>query len=95
MVDRRLTSDEYNGLNQIASKTKMDCWFYILEEENKDVILDLENNKKLSIEEGVSQLMEGIVEPLTEYGLSDDEIAAIEKLFEEINGNETEELEWI
>ena len=49
-MDRRLTGDEYNALNQIASKTKMDCWFYILEEDERDVILDLENDKKLSLD---------------------------------------------
>lgn len=90
-MERRLTGDEYNGLNQIASKTKMDCWFYILEEDDRDVILDLENGKKLSIEAGVSQLMEGIVDPLTEYGLSDEERTAVEKLFDEINREEMEE----
>ena len=90
-MDRRLTGDEYNALNQIASKTKMDCWFYILEEDERDVILDLENDKKLSLEEGISQLMEGIIDPLTEYGLSEKEREAVEKLFEEINSNETEE----
>jgi len=90
-MDRRLTGDEYNALNQIASKTKMDCWFYILEEDERDVILDLENDKKLSLEEGISQLMEGIIDPLTEYGLSEEEREAVEKLFEEINSNETEE----
>ena len=90
-MDRRLTGDEYNALNQIASKTKMDCWFYILEEDERDVILDLENDKKLSLEEGISQLMEGIIDPLTEYGLSEEEREAVEKLFEEINCNETEE----
>lgn len=90
-MDRRLTGDEYNGLNQIASKTKMDCWFYILEEDERDVILDIENNKKLSLEEGISQLMEGIIDPLTEYGLSEEERDAVEKLFEEINSKETEE----
>lgn len=90
-MDRRLTGDEYNALNQIASKTKMDCWFYILEEDERDVILDLENDKKLSLEEGISQLMEGIIDPLTEYGLSEEEREAVEKLFEEINSKETEE----
>ena len=49
-MDRRLTGDEYNALNQIASKIKMDCWFYILEEDERDVILDLENDKKLSLD---------------------------------------------
>lgn len=88
--NRKLTGDEFNGLNKIASSTKMECWFYILEEVGKDVIWDVENNKILTIEEGVSQLMEGMVDPITEYGLTEDEIKAVEGIFEQINDTEEE-----
>ena len=50
----------------------------------------MENNRILSIEEGVSQLMEGMVEPITEYGLTDDEIKAVEVIFKQINDTEEE-----
>ena len=87
---RKLTGDEFNGLNKIASSTKMDCWFYIMEEVGRDVIWDIENNKILSMEEGVSQLIEGMVDPITEYGMTNDEIKAVEGLFKEINDMEEE-----
>lgn len=87
--NRKLSDDEFNGLNKIASSTKMDCWFYIMEEVGRDIIWDVENNKILSIEDGVSQLREGMVDPITEYGLTEDEIKAVEELFNKIN--ETEE----
>ncbi len=88
--NRKLTGDEFNGLNKIASSTKMDCWFYIMEEVGRDVIWDVENNKILSIEDGVSQLMEGMVDPITEYGLTEDEIKAVEGIFKQINETEEE-----
>ena len=88
--NRKLTGDEFNGLNKIASSTKMDCWFYIMEEAGRDVIWDVENNKILSIEDGVSQLLEGMVDPITEYGLNEDEIRAVEEIFKQINDMEEE-----
>ena len=81
---KQFTTDEFNGLNQIAAATKMDCWFSIQEKEDEDIIWDLENNKALSWEEGLSQLAEGIVDSLSDYKLSQDEIAAVEALFTEI-----------
>ncbi len=83
-MDRKLTADEYNGLNQIAKETKMDCWFSILEFGDKDVIWDMENNKVLSIEEGLSQFIEGVIDPLTNYRLSEDEIKAVDSLFKSV-----------
>ena len=88
--NRKLSDDEFNGLNKIASSTKMDCWFYIMEEVGRDIIWDVENNKILSIEDGVSQLMEGMVDPITKYGLTEDEIKAVEELFKQINDTEEE-----
>lgn len=86
--NRKLTGDEFNGLNKIASSTKMDCLFYILEDVGKDVIWDVKNNKILTIEEGVPQLMEGMVDPITEYGLTKDEIKAVEEIFKQIQMEE-------
>ena len=68
----------------------MDCWFYIMEEVGRDIIWDVENNKILSIEDGVSQLMEGMVDPITKYGLTEDEIKAVEGIFKQINETEEE-----
>lgn len=53
------SSDEYNVLNKIATKTKADCWFWLDHDDNgNDIILDLEENKQLEIEEGVGYLLE-------------------------------------
>ena len=91
-MDRKLTTDEYNGLNRIARATKMDCWFSILEFGDKDVIWDMENNIILSIEEGLSQFVEGVIDPLTDYHLSEGEIKAVDRLFKSVlDGGTTNE----
>ena len=40
---KTLTNIQYNTLNQIASRTKMDCWFDIRQNESfQDYVFDLE-----------------------------------------------------
>lgn len=78
----KLSNEAYNALNTIAEKTKMDCWFWIEERENEDVIRDLENGEYLTMKVGLSQFAEGIIDPLDEYGLSEDEKQAVIELFD-------------
>ena len=77
----KLSNEAYNALNTIAEKTKMDCWFWIEERENEDVIQDLENGEYLTLEVGLSQFAEGIIDPLDEYGLTEDEKKDVTELF--------------
>ena len=78
----KLSNEAYNALNTIAEKTKMDCWFWIEERENEDVIRDLENGECLTMEVGLSQFAEGIIDPLDHYGLCKDEMKAVIELFD-------------
>ena len=56
-----LTGEEYNVLNKIASKTKMDCWFSIEQgDDGKDYVYDIENGCRVTLVTGVDQLLEGI-----------------------------------
>ena len=56
-----LSSEEYELLKKIASKSKMDCWFSIRQtKKGDDYVYDLENRKRLSLRTGIRQLMEGI-----------------------------------
>ena len=56
-----LSSEEYDLLNKIARKSKMDCWFSIRQtKKGDDYIYDLENGKRLSLATGIYQLMVGI-----------------------------------
>ena len=58
---KTLTSEEYNVLNKIATKTKADCWFVLEQDEyGTDYVHDLEENENLSLVDGVSMLMEAI-----------------------------------
>lgn len=49
-----------------CQKTKMDCWFVILNDrEGKPYIYDLEGRKKVKAEIAVRQLMEGVEDPVS------------------------------
>lgn len=77
----KLTDDEYNVLNKIASKSKMDCWFWIETDENgEDFILDLENDdERLSLRDGIMQLCDGMTS-CSDYELTADELAVFGNL---------------
>lgn len=80
--DITLTTDEYNALEQIASATKMDCWFHIENHNGFDYVYDLENGCRLSIQNAVGQLLGGMVAPIEDpfYELSEEEVEAFKNL---------------
>lgn len=82
---KKLSENEYNGLNKIAHETKMDCWFFIIKSGEEDLIHDIENDEILTLANGLSQFAEGIIDPLDSYKLSDEEIEAVKNLFNEFN----------
>lgn len=71
---KKLTNEEWNVLNKIATASKMDCWFYLKEKDQfTDIVYDCENNKELSLYEGISMLDSGITS-LEDYNLSQQEM---------------------
>ncbi len=48
-----LSECQYNLLTSIASKSKMDCWFYIEQEDGEDYVKDIEEDKDLSLKDGI------------------------------------------
>ena len=81
----KLTVSEYNVLNKIADKTKMDCWFWLFQDKNgDDKVKDLEQGKVLSLKRGVSQLNEGIVS-YDLCGMNVEEIVEYEFLLRKLN----------
>lgn len=79
-----LSGDEYNLLNLIASRTKMNCWFYIAVNQNGgDFVFDIENRQHLTLRRGVLMLNEGIVPEL--LNLTDDEILVYSNLLRELD----------
>lgn len=79
-----LTNEECNILDQIASKSKMDCWFWIEETDEGHVIHDLEEDKRVSLKSGIEQLVEGIVEGADFYGLSENQVSVFENLLKRL-----------
>ena len=74
MKINKLSNEEFNVLNKISSKSKMDCWFYLKEKDQfTDIVYDCENNKELSLYEGISMLDSGITS-LEDYNLSQQEL---------------------
>lgn len=63
-----LTNEEYNLLVDIASHTKMDCWFDLRQDRRgNDYVYDMEQRKKISLRSGVRLLLEGIDEQFDSY----------------------------
>lgn len=83
-----ITNNAYNGLNKIASASKMDCWFSIRETtrlgQKHDCVYDIEAGKQVGWKDALNCLFDGITEPLDSdfYGLTPDEITAVKALFE-------------
>lgn len=73
-----LTESEYTVLDKIATKSKMDCWFQIRQDNGEDYVYDLEEGKRLSLKEGVNMLSEGVDYALC--GLTPEEICVYESL---------------
>lgn len=76
----RLTDEEYNILNQLATKTGQDCWFWLVERGGKngklftDVVKDLENNKYVALRNALPIFAEGIIDlNFWAYGLTEEE----------------------
>lgn len=85
---KTLTNEEYNVLNKIAYKTKIDCWFCI-KQDNKgtDYVYDLEENKRICLKTGVSQLIEGVdcIENYNACELSNNETYILKELLKKLN----------
>lgn len=79
MDTRRLSTEEYNTLQHIASATKTDCWFKLETDENgNDYIFDIEQNKALSWQDGLEMLDDAICwmgkDEFEEIGIEEEEI---------------------
>jgi hypothetical protein len=88
----KLTKEEYDVLNKIASISKMDCWFSIQESDDRttDFVVDLENGTKMSLAEGITMLNDGINYPngYVDCELDETEIVIYENLISKIFNND-------
>ncbi len=71
-----LTNAERNLLEKIAAKTKMDCWFSLVDKEDGSVeAFDLEYNEPMTLTKAIGLLLEGIenVETFEQCNLTEEE----------------------
>ena len=88
MKINKLTNEEYNVLQKISSKSKMDCWFCIGTtpyEPFEDYILDLEENKTYSLKDGILMLDNGLTD-LCDYKLTAEEKSIYLNLIKKLKG---------
>ena len=56
-----LTAAQYNVLNKIARRTKMDCWFLLRQDKKgNDYVFDIEECASIELRDGVIGLLEGL-----------------------------------
>lgn len=62
-VPNKLTTEEWNFLQNLTEYTKMDTWFMLTEIEDgkKDAVYDLDYEKVIPLEEGLVELAENLV----------------------------------
>lgn len=86
---KTLSEEQYNLLNKIAEKSKMDCWFLVKQHvkgkyAGEDYVFDLENRKQMTLKAGVNELVEGITSEDLEL-LTDKEIRVLEDVIIGVN----------
>ena len=82
-----LSYEQYNVLNKIARRTKMDCWFHIQQIDGVDYIYDLEDERIYNLQVGLNYLVEGLdcVENISNCYLSSTEKAVFCELCQILN----------
>lgn len=85
----KLTNEEYNTLNHITSKTKIDCWFTLdVDNEGNDCVYDLERGYKVTLRFGVQQLYEATewmtLNDWEELGINAQEIVVFTELLQKL-----------
>ena len=75
----RLTDKEYNILNNLATKTGMDCWFWLVERGGtngkpfRDVVKNLEEGKCMALRNALPMFAEGVLDlNFWAYGLTEE-----------------------
>lgn len=88
LTDETLCDEEYNLLQRISSKTKMDCWFSLERDlfEDCEFIADLEDSTSYDLKDGINCLMEGLdcIENLEHCDLSLTEVLLLENLLQRL-----------
>lgn len=82
-----LTRAEYDVLNKIAARTKMDCWFWLTQDKyHIYYVYDIEEKKRICLKTGIGMLVEGIdcQENYDNCCLTDDEDKTFRELLQKL-----------
>lgn len=83
----KLNNLEFTALCKVARKTNCDCWFCLVRDKKNDYVWDIENNKKITIKQALLEMEDAIIDPLENYGLTHEEINAINNIYHNIKYN--------
>lgn len=84
MPKTRLLDEEYNLLNKLATRSGEECWFWLIEKDEKDMVKDLEENRVMSLKNALP-IFVGALLDLDHYFLSEEEKEIAYRLFDRFN----------
>ena len=74
----RLTNEEANVLDVIATRSGMECWFFLKQDKNgRDYFYDIEEGRRRPLKDGVFELADGMT-GYADYSLTEEEIETFE-----------------
>ena len=87
---KTLTDLEFNAISTLTMHSKLDNSFDVYEKKNgTDCFYDYDEDRMISLHQGLELLYEGIAYPLSHEGLTIEQAEALMKLFKEFKiGNE-------
>ena len=87
---KTLSEEQFDVIDKIARKSKMDCWFLIKQHirgkrAGEDYVFDCENGKQMTLKAGVNELVEGITDQILELFCSEGDIRVLEDVIIGVN----------
>lgn len=79
-----MSEAEYNVLDKILTKSKMEDIFIVQQENENDYIWDIEEGEQLSLKDGLSQICESMEDWRECYGLTNEDLEVFNKLLEKL-----------
>ena len=94
---KTLTDDEFNVLNKVLDRTKMDCWCWLKQDcHGADYIYDMEERKRMCLKTGVGLIADGLdcQENLDNCYLNNAEKIVLRSLFEKLKIKLSPDIVW-
>lgn len=94
----RLKDEEWNAITHLTSETKLDSVFDLVQVEHDsdpDCWWDFENNREMTLREGLKELWSGLAYPLQHDGLSEKEATLVVNVLKEFRIITETQGEWL